>query len=262
MQMTYNIERHDAVRAAVLNIGGDVDISVVPELREVFGSLMESGLVNLVVNLKDVTYADSSALGLLAWLDARLRERDGRIVLSSANKDVARILEISGLILVAKTVSSSESVEEALQGFEQFRRDAVLLWSRETEMHADVELLAQIRGEIVDLIEPLGFSEASLFDIKVALGEALANAVRHGSRGAESDVGVRLEAYDDRVLIAVEDSGCGFDGDHACSDDLYASGGRGIMFMRALMDRVDFSPGAGGGTVVTLVKHRHTDTID
>ena len=39
------------------------------------------------------------------------------------------------------------------------------------------------------------------------------------------------------------------------SDDLYAPSGRGIMFMRALMDRVDFEPAPGGGTLVRLTKH-------
>ncbi len=259
--MTYNIERHDAVRAAVFHVDGDIDIAVVPDLRSALESLVDSGLVNLVIDLTDVTYADSSALGLLVWLDGCLRERDGRIVLSAANKDVARILEISGLVAVARTVRSAETVEEALDGLEGFRHDAVLLWRQEREMRADVEMLAQVRSEMVELIAPLGFSEASLFDIKVALGEALANAVRHGSLGVESDVEITLEAYDDRVVIAIRDFGCGFGGVHTSSGDLYASSGRGILFMRALMDHVDFSPGVDGGTVVTLVKHRHTDAI-
>lgn len=262
MQMTYNIDRHDAVRAAVLHLGGDIDIAMVPELRSAFDSLVESGVINVVIDLEQVTYADSSALGLLVWLDARLREREGSIFLTGANKDVSRILEISGLVSVARTVRSVENVATALESLEAFRRDALLLWKREVQMAADVELLAGVRGDIVAMIEPLGFSEASLFDVRVALGEALANAIRHGSHDDGNSVEVRLEAYDDRVLIAVEDSGCGFDGDHAGSDDLYASGGRGIMFMRALMDHVDFSRGAKGGTVVTLVKHRHTDTAD
>jgi anti-sigma regulatory factor (Ser/Thr protein kinase) len=39
------------------------------------------------------------------------------------------------------------------------------------------------------------------------------------------------------------------------SPDLYAPSGRGIMFMRALMDRVEFETAGGGGTLVRLVKH-------
>lgn len=254
--MTYSIERHDDLKAFVLRVDGDIDIAMVPELRTAIEGFLGSGVINVVVDLRGVTYADSSALGLLVWLDGRLSELDGKIVLSGANKDVARILEISGLVTVARTLSSSETVGEALGGLEAFRRDARHLWSEKLSMRADVEELAAVRENVTSLIVPLRFSEASLFDIKVALGEALANAVRHGSSTPSNDIHVTVEAYDDRVVLGVKDTGCGFDGEHSCSDDLYASGGRGIMFMRALMDKVEFELAEDGGTIVTLVKHR------
>jgi anti-sigma regulatory factor (Ser/Thr protein kinase) len=53
----------------------------------------------------------------------------------------------------------------------------------------------------------------------------------------------------------VTDSGDGFDGSTLRSEDLYASSGRGVMFMRALMDTVEFASCTDGGTAVTLVKH-------
>ncbi len=256
--MTYTMERHDDLKAAVFHVDGDIDIAMVPEFREAIESLLESGIINVVVDLGGVTYADSSALGLLVWLDGRLRDIHGRIMLSGANRNVARILEISGLVAVAPTLSSSGSVSEALGGLEAFRRDSRHLWSESLSVRADVEELAAVREMVSSLIVPLHFSEASSFDIKVALGEALANAVRHGSSGASKQIGVTIDAFDDRVVVRVEDTGCGFDGEHACSDDLYASGGRGIMFMKALMDRVEFEPAEDGGTIVTLVKHRTT----
>jgi anti-sigma regulatory factor (Ser/Thr protein kinase) len=67
---------------------------------------------------------------------------------------------------------------------------------------------------------------------------------------------VDVSAFEDRVVLEIADNGVGgFDGVHTANDDLYAPSGRGIMFMRALMDRVEFEPAAGGGTVVRLVKH-------
>lgn len=95
-----------------------------------------------------------------------------------------------------------------------------------------------------------------MFDIKVAVGEALANAVRHGSPGGPTDeVEVDIHAYPDRVMIQVRDSGAGFDGESSCRDDVFAAGGRGVMFMRALMDGVEFTCRPEGGTAVTLTKH-------
>ena len=57
--------------------------------------------------------------------------------------------------------------------------------------------------------------------------------------GVDDDGRIRVDVvtYADRVVIEVLDSGRGFDGIHLGSDDVYAPDGRGIMFMRALMDR-------------------------
>jgi anti-sigma regulatory factor (Ser/Thr protein kinase) len=57
------------------------------------------------------------------------------------------------------------------------------------------------------------------------------------------------------VVLVVLDKGEGFDGEAASDGDPYASSGRGVMFMRALMDHVVFERQPGGGTAVTLVKH-------
>jgi anti-anti-sigma factor len=255
--MAADIRYDDESGACVFAIEGDIDAANVPEIREELDSAMERGCINVVLDLARVTYADSSALGLLVWLDRRLGPLQGRLVLAGASRDVNRILQLSGLVQVASTVATSPNVSAALEGLDlpAIPRDS--LWARDIVMPARVEELAAVREEACELISGLTFGEAALFDIKVALGEALANAVRHGSpNGAASEVRIRVEAYDDRVMIRVSDSGCGFDGEHSCSEDVYASGGRGIMFMRALMDRVDFEASPQGGTVVTLVKHR------
>ena len=124
------------------------------------------------------------------------------------------------------------------------------------DLPATADTLASGRARVCEALDPLSIAESSMFDIRVAVGEALANAIRHGSPGGDSDrVSVEIGAYRDKVVIRVADSGAGFDGCAVPSNDLYASSGRGVMFMRALMDRVEFESCADGGTVVTLVKH-------
>lgn len=255
--MPVNVEKHENIRAAVVHLEGDVDLAVVPAVEMELRELIDAGLHNLVVDLADVSYADSSALGLLVWLDRELDGTDGRVVLVGADRNVARILEMSGLISVAESIKTDDSVEEALGGFEVAPTDEDPEWVEEFSILADVGALGQARERVHALLEPLDYSSAQLFDIKVALGEALANAVRHGTPGdGEFSVQVRVATLSDRVSIEVTDAGTGFNGEHDASDDLYASGGRGILFMRALMDQVGFAPAPNGGTVVTLVKHR------
>lgn len=255
--MGFDILSREGDPACVLEVSGDVDIASVPALKEKLDITLETGCRNVVLDLSGVSYADSSALSLLIWLDRRLAPTGGRVVLAGANRDVTRVLELSGLVEVATSVETSPNVQAALEGLRLPERAEAPLWTRTIEMPARVDALSGIREEACSLIARLHVSDSSLFDIKVALGEALANAVRHGSPAGEQDViRVTIEGYEDRVILRVVDAGSGFNGVQADSDDIYASGGRGITFMRALMDRVDFDCLPAGGTAVTLVKHR------
>ncbi|MDZ4170384.1 MAG: anti-sigma factor antagonist [Coriobacteriia bacterium] len=244
-------------RACVVRLSGDLDIAVVPELRRELVGVLEGGCANLVLDLSEVDYADSTALGLLVWLDHRLRPAGGRLVLAGANRDVSRILELSGLAAVASSISTSSSLAEALEGLELGEPDSEPLWEQEFDIEADVDHLSASRSVIADSLRSLGLPEAALFDVKVALGEALANAIRHGApTSGKAAVRVRVVAFGDRVVFEVTDNGPGFNGAPKDSDDLYAPGGRGVMFMRALMDRVEYGEAPSGGTLVRLTKHR------
>jgi anti-anti-sigma factor len=251
----YDISHSLDVSACVARLSGDIDMSVVPELRHDLEASVDSGCVNVVLDLTRVTYVDSSALGLLVWLDRRVRPSDGHVILAGANSDVIRILELSGLARLATSIGITDDVDLALAGFELDTAPSEALWDHRICIPAEIEQLAGVRDQVSELVAPLGFVESALFDIKVALGEALANAVRHGSPNGHDEVSVDLIAYRDRIVLEVSDSGAGFDGTHVASDDLYAPSGRGILFMRGLMDSVEFEPAEGGGTLVRLVKH-------
>jgi anti-anti-sigma factor len=258
----FEITFADAPHTCIVRLVGDVDVAVVPELQTGLRDALGGGCENVVLDFADVTYADSSALGLLVWLDRRMVPSNGRLVLAGANRDVSRILEISGLVNVAASIATSDDVPSALGGLDLSSGPTDHLWRREIEVPGDVNRLSAVREEVGALLAPLGFPEGAIFDIKVALGEALANALRHGRPFAgEAAVGLSVDAYSDRVVLEVTDNGTGFDGATVRVDDLYAPSGRGIMFMHALMDRVEFEPAPAGGTVVRLVKHRPTRAL-
>jgi anti-anti-sigma factor len=252
---TFEISHVSDVHACIARLVGDIDIAVVPELRREFERHFEAGCTNFVLDLEKVSYADSSALGLLVWLDRRLRSIDGHVLLAGANEDVSRVLELSGLAQLAGSVSITNDVDTAFERLELKEPVSDPLWSRQICIPADIGRLAGVRDEVSQMVAPLGFADSAVFDIKVALGEALANAVRHGAPADGGEVTVDVIAYADRVVLEVADNGAGFSGVHRASDDLYAASGRGIMFMRALMDKVDFDQAPSGGTLVRLVKH-------
>lgn len=252
-------EHHGDGSACVMHVRGDIDMVTVPEVRDALEAAMNRGCSNVVLDLEHVSYVDSSALGLLVWADRELGPREGRLVLAGADRNVSRILEISGLVTAAPSISAAVDPGAALAGLELSAEPENPAWVRRIEFPADPASLARLRGEVCEILEPLAIPEQVFFDIRVAVGEALANAIRHGSpRGDADPVSVTVEAYEDRVVIVIADRGAGFDGEPSSAGDLYAPSGRGVMFMRALMDKVDFAQLPGGGTAVTLVRRLAT----
>lgn len=249
--------RQPDVSACVLRVEGDFDSQNVPRVRDALNSALSEGYVNMVLDLTDVDYMDSSALGFLVWADQRLQPVSGRLSLAGASCDVARILELSGLIGVAPSVVVAPTIEDALSSRSVPSPREAPLWAESFEFPSEARHMSAARARVAEIVMPLGLADSAIFDIKVAVGEALANAVRHGSpRGTSDVVCVEVRAYPERVDVVVSDSGKGYDGSGPSTADEFAPGGRGVLFMRALMDAVEFSAAAGGGTDVLLAKRR------
>jgi anti-sigma regulatory factor (Ser/Thr protein kinase) len=95
-----------------------------------------------------------------------------------------------------------------------------------------------------------GFETPDLGDIEVAVGEALANAVEHGTR----DLGfitVTCSYGGDGLLVEIRDEGTGFDHAAGARRDPRSIRGFGISLMRSLMDDVRY---LASGNVVQLFK--------
>jgi anti-anti-sigma factor len=243
--------------ACVLRVEGDFDALSVPRVRDALDAAVAAGHTDVIIDLSDVAYMDSSALGFLVWADQRMRPVSGRLAMAGASPDVARILELSGIIGVAPSVVVCRSIEEALESRHVPGEDEAPLWAESFEFPSEARHMSAARARVAEIVAPLGLSQSAVFDMKVAVGEALANAVRHGSpAGACDTVCVEIRAYPERVDVVVSDCGAGYDGSPPEGQDAFAPGGRGVLFMRSLMDSVEFRPSTGGGTDVLLAKRR------
>ena len=132
-----------------------------------------------------------------------------------------------------------------------------------TTFRVDKDKLDCARNRLQRMISELPLSDDDLFDMNLASGEAVGNAVDHT---CADGVLVTVAAYTDRVVVDVADCGEGFlPGGCGCAGgggeaaepggDLFAERGRGIKLMRLLADSVTIGPKTSGtGTVVRLVK--------
>lgn len=114
----------------------------------------------------------------------------------------------------------------------------------------------QIEDTILSACREHHFADHDLFALKLALEEALVNAVKHGNQNDPcKKVTVQYRVNDARVDVSIEDQGPGFNPaelpDPTSAEHLEDSHGRGILLMRAYMNNVVYSP---NGTRVTLTK--------
>ncbi|HME02880.1 MAG TPA: STAS domain-containing protein [Solirubrobacteraceae bacterium] len=83
---------------AVLVIGGELDYEVSPQLRARLLGAINAGRRRLVLDLSDVTFIDSTAIGVLAGAVARLdKVGGGSLAVVSTHEKVLEIFEITGL---------------------------------------------------------------------------------------------------------------------------------------------------------------------
>ena len=99
--------------------------------------------------------------------------------------------------------------------------------------------------EILKDVAAAGYDEDATFAIKLALEEAMTNAVRHGNRSeADKSITVRWAVTPDIVVICVRDEGVGFEPeeipDPTSPERLSLPSGRGIMLMKAYMNEVAY----------------------
>ncbi|HSJ28815.1 MAG TPA: STAS domain-containing protein [Acidimicrobiia bacterium] len=81
----------------VLSVAGEIDFGNVAELRTTLARLIKATTGNVTVDLEEVTFLDSTALGVLIQAKRRLLERNDDLVVTNPHPRVARIFEISGL---------------------------------------------------------------------------------------------------------------------------------------------------------------------
>lgn len=122
-----------------------------------------------------------------------------------------------------------------------------------------VELIPGRIDSFINKLETLHCQEEELFNVKLSLGEALANAMKHGNKfNPDLFVDVEINSEANRLIIKVHDQGKGFDHkqipDPTSSDALIKNSGRGIFLIRKLMDQVSFFDCGRGIEMVKFIK--------
>lgn len=120
-----------------------------------------------------------------------------------------------------------------------------------------LKAVQRLAEQITQAATEVGCSSREVFHARLAIEEALANAVKHGNKhDPDKAVYVTYDVNEQRMIVTVRDEGSGFDRrslpDPTDEANLERPGGRGVLLINSFVDSVKYNE---IGNSVTLVKH-------
>ncbi|WP_419955029.1 anti-sigma factor antagonist [Neobacillus niacini] len=95
--MKIMIEEHQNDKEMFVSVTGEIDAYTAPKLREELLPLSEGQGKTITVNLKDVSYMDSTGLGVFVGLFKQLNKNEGELRLVELSDRLVRLFELTGL---------------------------------------------------------------------------------------------------------------------------------------------------------------------
>src|SRR5688572_26478184 len=92
IRLRIDVTTEPAVAAAVVTPHGEIDLTTSDALRMTVDKLIDDGATAVVLDLSDVAFMDSTALGILVVFHGRLGER---LLIAAAQPTVLRLLEVT-----------------------------------------------------------------------------------------------------------------------------------------------------------------------
>ena len=238
-----------------LPVSGDLDVVTAPRLRMNVEELIDGGCRRVILGMSEVGHIDSAGMAALFSLTRRMRSVGGVLSLEGVRPSVYRALCIACVVDVIPVSEVGDRPQAPV-----LDPSVRPTWQR--SLRVDPSRLSDARSWVEGLLGGTTLSRDEVFDLTLACGEALGNAIDH----AHSDeVYLMLACYPDRLACEVTDDGCGFelaDGEEVVSECGTEERGRGIRLMRMLADSVSIErKPTGEGTVVRLVKLLHEAAV-
>jgi stage II sporulation protein AA (anti-sigma F factor antagonist) len=88
-------------KTLVVKVFGELDLVIAEQFKaKIEKELKQLKINNLVLDLQDVTFIDSSGLGVILGRYKMLREKQGKMALINPQPPVKKILELSGVLQI------------------------------------------------------------------------------------------------------------------------------------------------------------------
>lgn len=115
--MSLKITMRETADATILDLSGRITLGEgLGDLRDSIREALSGTRKNIVLNLGEVSYIDSSGLGQLIGSYATVRERGGHMKLVNLQKKVVDLMQITKLLTVFETYPSEAAALASFAG--------------------------------------------------------------------------------------------------------------------------------------------------
>jgi anti-sigma B factor antagonist len=103
----------------VVHVAGEIDVTSAAVLRDALEALIADGHRCLTLDLTDVTFMDSTGLGIVVGRLKRLTRHGGTLTVAAAHERVVRVFTITGLDQLLQIHPDLESAVRAAEATRQ-----------------------------------------------------------------------------------------------------------------------------------------------
>jgi anti-sigma B factor antagonist len=110
--MDLAFERHTQQGWTILSVAGELDLHTSPQLAEALATAMDAGTPWVAVNMQQVSFMDSSSLGVIVASSERAREHGGGVAVACLQPAPMKVIALTGLDTVLTVVERVEDLPE------------------------------------------------------------------------------------------------------------------------------------------------------
>jgi len=115
MAFNYSIRKIGSI--TIIDLIGELKVSDLADYSDLFEDTIDVECNRIIINMRHLTYIDSTAIGLIVNFKREIDKHEGLILVCCVPHDIHSVFEITG---ISRYITIFESEEEALKEAERF----------------------------------------------------------------------------------------------------------------------------------------------
>ena len=159
----------------ILELRGDIGLELIPQVSAEIAKFYDAGAVHWAVDLSDVEFLSSPAVGVIMGLRSRVLQKQGSVSLFAAHPDLKEKLNLMGVDLA---IPAFLNLRHFLSYFRwEFKGASRFL---NATFPATAAVVPPMRRLIAGLLQSKGYTGKETFVMESIVDELANNAIEHG----------------------------------------------------------------------------------